>query len=145
MATKAVKLPEELDATSLIAGPFAALAGSLVLVFLFGNVAKLIAIASTSAWANGKGEAGRAVQPLAAYAKKALEATMGPISSLKFGPSEVLLGAILIVLVGMWRTQARQVAATQRQAAVALRDPSPSRETARPFVPLGAIPSLKKE
>lgn len=93
----------------LVVYPLAALGGGMAVLWVLVTTLKALAAASSFAWAAGRGELGRAVQPVAAAAKRALETGLlgGPISALKVGLAELLLAALLVVAVGFWRTAAR--------------------------------------
>lgn len=105
----------EADAVTLILLPLAVMLGALVSMILTNNVLKLVNLASTSAWAAGKGELGRAVQPLAKFVKAQLEGAVGPLGSVKLSLDHVLLCALLIVGVGVWRNSSRAVAVLQQK------------------------------
>jgi len=115
-------LPEH-DAVGLVVFPLAALGGGMAVLWVLVTALKALAAASSFAWAAGRGELGRAVQPVAAAAKRALETGLlgGPISALKVGLTEVLLAALLVVAVGAWRTAARAAARAGASAGAAAR------------------------
>lgn len=114
-----VKLPAiepEADAVSLLIFPLAAMGGAAVVLMIAGNLLKLIASASIPSWATGKGELGKTIQPAAAFFKRHFEQSVMPISSYKVSLEHILLTAILITMVGIWRNTSRSVAVAQKQA-----------------------------
>jgi hypothetical protein len=90
----------------------AVLFGSGLVLFGFTTFLRFV----TQTGSRGSGGALEMLQPLAALLKAPLEFIYGKAVGAQYGLTEILLTGLLVVLLGMWRTQHRLVVATRGAA-----------------------------
>ena len=105
--TRAAKVYDELGVPELILVPAVLLSIAGVALFLFGNILRMMSDFGKASFAK-QGAIQAQVQPIFAAARPAMAAIFGGVAGaggLKVDLSTLLLTAVLLVLVGIWRGQ----------------------------------------